>query len=382
MKQILVVGAGREGKGYLGNVFAEGGWKVSFLDKDPAVIDALKTGRYEVMEYRAEDRRCRIVEGYNAYIEDEKYECRNAALNADVITLCLYPKDISEAVHYLLPLLRERAQTLPEKKLTIFPCTNEGGLIPVIDRQLREGLGEKGNAWYENQVILTDTVVRRSVGAESSSSLKLEAGVVCPMLVGAPIFADLTGVPWMQTCNENMELLKELKVHTINTEHATCAYVGYYLGYDTIDDARTNPKIQKICKGVLDEAVPVLAKVYHVSEESLWELAVFPASKDAFHDPITRVAFDPLRKLARHDRLTANACLCLENGVDPVNLIQAMTCGMAYDAPSDPAAQTIQKWILEMGIERATAKVTGLPAEHELIQRVSQAWKKLKEDAN
>ena len=44
MNSILVVGAGKEGKGFLGETFSTDGWKVSFLDKDPKVIEALKKG--------------------------------------------------------------------------------------------------------------------------------------------------------------------------------------------------------------------------------------------------------------------------------------------------------------------------------------------------
>ena len=44
MQSILVVGAGREGKGFLGETFSTDGWQVYFLDKDPEVVNALKSG--------------------------------------------------------------------------------------------------------------------------------------------------------------------------------------------------------------------------------------------------------------------------------------------------------------------------------------------------
>ncbi|MDO4344348.1 MAG: hypothetical protein Q4C50_06045 [Eubacteriales bacterium] len=375
--RILVIGAGREGKGYLGNVFSEGGWEVAFLDRDAAVIKALKKGSYEVMEYRAEDTRKRIVEGYTAFLADKAYGCRPAALEADVIALCLYPADIPEAIEYLLPLLKERAAHLTEKKLTIFPCTNESGQVPLIDRKLRESFEPWEITWYESHVALRDAVVRRPVGAVSSSSLQLEAGVVCPMLVGEPIYADFSGVPWMQTTPEDIDLLKELKVHTINCAHAATAYAGYLKGYQTIDEAAADPQIRSIRDGVLEEAVPVLAKVYGVPLDSLWELAVFPESKEPFSDPIVRVAYDPLRKLARHDRLTANACLCLEHGVDPVNLIQSIANGLAYDASGDEKAQIMQHWIAQLGIGKAAAKVTGLSEDHPVVRRAAAAYHKI-----
>ena len=52
MQSILVVGAGREGKGFLGETFSTDGWQVYFLDKDPGVVNALKTGKYNVTVYQ------------------------------------------------------------------------------------------------------------------------------------------------------------------------------------------------------------------------------------------------------------------------------------------------------------------------------------------
>ena len=49
MQSILVVGAGREGKGFLGETFSTDGWQVYFLDKDPEVVNALKTGKYNCL---------------------------------------------------------------------------------------------------------------------------------------------------------------------------------------------------------------------------------------------------------------------------------------------------------------------------------------------
>ena len=51
MRNVLIVGAGKLGKGFLGEVFdAAKDWKVSFLDKDPRVIENLKKPEgYKVM---------------------------------------------------------------------------------------------------------------------------------------------------------------------------------------------------------------------------------------------------------------------------------------------------------------------------------------------
>ena len=37
MKRVLIIGAGRLGKGFVGETFDNAGWNITFLDKDPRV---------------------------------------------------------------------------------------------------------------------------------------------------------------------------------------------------------------------------------------------------------------------------------------------------------------------------------------------------------
>ena len=47
MKNIVIIGAGKEGKAYLGEVYDGAGWHVTFLDKDNRVVESLKqSGSY------------------------------------------------------------------------------------------------------------------------------------------------------------------------------------------------------------------------------------------------------------------------------------------------------------------------------------------------
>ena len=101
MKQVMIVGAGRLGKGFFGETFDNAGWKIAFLDKDPRVVEELKrTGSYHVEVHRVDSIENRTVSGYEAYVCDENYSCMDAFLNTDVIML-------PRSVHYLL-LLRCR----------------------------------------------------------------------------------------------------------------------------------------------------------------------------------------------------------------------------------------------------------------------------------
>ena len=72
MKNVVIVGAGRLGKGFVGETFDQAGWNITFLDQDRKVIDALnQSGEYRVKVHRVEEIQNRVISGYQAYVCDE-----------------------------------------------------------------------------------------------------------------------------------------------------------------------------------------------------------------------------------------------------------------------------------------------------------------------
>ena len=63
MNHIVIIGAGKEGKAYLGEVYDAAGWNVTFLDKDSRVVEATEGDR-AVPRYGASEGQDR-AEDYN-----------------------------------------------------------------------------------------------------------------------------------------------------------------------------------------------------------------------------------------------------------------------------------------------------------------------------
>ena len=123
MKKVLIVGAGRLGKGFLGEVFAATDWQVSFLDKDAAVIDEMKNG-YTVEIYGVDSICTREVRNYDTYLCSDKHEELSSFLEADIVMLPLYPDDLEDAFQYLLYDLKQQMQNTPDKKLDMVLLTS------------------------------------------------------------------------------------------------------------------------------------------------------------------------------------------------------------------------------------------------------------------
>ena len=136
MGNILIVGAGRLGKGFIGEVFDKANWKISFLDKDEKVIKNLnENGCYYVTVHREDRIEERTISGYKAYTYEDIEKMKEDIISADVIALVLYPEDFHYSIDKISDFLKYRIQKEPNKNLDILCLTNKNYLINGFNEQ-------------------------------------------------------------------------------------------------------------------------------------------------------------------------------------------------------------------------------------------------------
>lgn len=378
MKQVMIVGAGRLGKGFFGETFDNAGWKIAFLDKDPKVIEELKkTGSYHVEVHRVDSIEDRTVSDYEAYVCDEEYSCMDAFLNTDVIMMPLYPKDFKEAGHYLSQCFIEFYKRQPEKKLTAICVTNKNYLIPGIVESFKEKLPDDVKAWFDTNVAIRDSIIRRGTDAATHYSTEIVTMAVASLLIQTPVYNDFSDVEWLEL-NDRIEMLKDLKVFAINGPHASTAFWGYLKGYKTIPESEKDEEIAQIIGQVHQEILDMIEQEYDITKEELDNLENLPTPMGEIPDSIYRVAFDPIRKLSKGDRLAGAAELCLEHGLSYEAIAKGMAAGFAYSEPKDENAVKLQEDVRELGIEEAVHKYTELGKDSPILKKVAEEYKALK----
>lgn len=371
MKHIVIVGAGRLGKGFIGEVFDTAKWKLTFLDKDERVIEKLKeSGVYHVTVHREDRIDEREVKGYDAYACTVEYPCMDAVLEADVIALAVYPGDFTDAANYLGHCLSKRARQNPGKKLNILCLTNKNHMMEQIEADFMNALAdEQTRDWFKANVALRDTIIRRGTDAESNEALQVRSTAVLSLLIQTPLFVDMSEVEWMEPCDK-VKLLKDIKVFIVNGPHVTAAFAGHLKGFDTINQAMHDPECAALIRSVRHEIYEGILREYPITKAELDHLSVFPKAKGEMVDEIFRVAYDPVRKLGRNDRLTGMARICLKNEIEPNAIIHSIANGFAYDNPEDRMAIQIQEDIKACGIRNAVIKYCGLEANHILVDKI------------
>ncbi|MBP1040055.1 mannitol dehydrogenase [Vagococcus sp. BWB3-3] len=380
MKNVMVIGAGRLGKGFVGETFYNAGWQISFLDKDPQVIAALKkTGSYNVKVHTTDQVFTNKITGYQAFETIITPELTSSFLEADLLMCPLYPEDFAEAAAFLGPLFERQAQEKPESKKTIICLTNKNHIIPEIRAHFRANLAtDEVRAWFDQQVVIRDSIVRRSTDAASNDATSLVTTAVASLIIQGPVNVDFSDVDWLDV-RENVEMLKDIKVFTINGPHAATAYMGYLKKYDDIPTAQADPEVAALIKAVHDATVQAVLYEYPVTREEIKELEYLPKAKNEMPDAIFRVGFDPIRKVGPHDRFMGVIALCEKYDINYDGIAQALACAFHYSEESDPAAVQLTKEIKAHGLRPTVAKYIERPVDDVVVDKIVKASEKLQQ---
>ena len=379
MANAVILGAGRLGKGFLGETLANAPrWHTTFLDKDAGVIQKLnETGSYHVQVYRKECIEEQEVSGYEAYETLLEPQDCHAIVYADLLFLSIYPQDFPEAIAYVKEIFKMRAKTNPNQKLSMLCLTNKNGMIPMIQDAFVKDMNEELLSWFMHQVVIRDTIIRRSTDADDHRSLNIRSTAVLSLLIQPPLTIDIADIEWLELCDD-IAMLKDIKVFLVNGPHAASAYLGWYRGYTTINELLEDEDGAAFIQEVTKEIRAGILQQYPISEEQLDKLSVFPKAKGDMPDTVYRVGKDPLRKLSYDDRLCGSARMCKAHHLPYEHIVQAIAYGLLYDEKTDEAAMQMQMLIQEKGIIEAVHQICGFSYQEDLLKEICSWYVRLK----
>ncbi|MCG1023819.1 mannitol-1-phosphate 5-dehydrogenase [Sutcliffiella horikoshii] len=371
----LHYGAGNIGRGFIGALLYEAGYKTTFVDVNSEIVDLIneeKEYRVVLADKTQQELVVRNVSAINSMKDSGGLE--KAIAEADIITTAVGPSILPIIAKSLVSGLRTRLETNKEP-LNIIACENLIGGSSLLKQHVYEGLAPEEIVVFDELFAFPDAAVDRIVPNQTNADKLMvtvepyyewvldESALVgeTPAIEGITFVRDLA--PYI-----------ERKLFTVNTGHATVAYLGYQNGCKTIDEALTNEEVRKVAESALKETGMVLVGKYGFDKKE--HEAYIGKILSRFENPyitddVTRVGRAPLRKLGGNDRLVGPAKQYLELfGHPPANLIKAIAAAITYDVPEDEEAQTIQQLIREKGLQQAITEITGLEADNPITEEI------------
>lgn len=353
--QLLQIGAGNIGRGYMAQLFHEAGYRVVFADAVESIVTAINAaGSYPLRvldAYAGAAREIEIGPVRAVMIQDE------AAFTAEVVAADVLSTAVgvpnlprlAPALAGALVARRERGA----RGIDIFLCEN----TLTAGRDLREAVaaaaepyGDDTVRWIEEHVGFVGTSVARMVPVISK-----ELRSAHPLLVVADAYRPLpydaravrNAVPDLPELSPRTNFPAEVarKLFLYNMCHASLAYLGADRSYTWVHQTLETPELREIFIGAAGEISRALEGEYPgeiTPEQNQAILAdiLVRYGNPLLQDTIARVGRDPARKLSRNDRLVGAALLCERHGIRPDNILRIIAAAFRYrgaDETTEPA---------------------------------------------
>ncbi|MEM1486383.1 mannitol-1-phosphate 5-dehydrogenase [Oscillospiraceae bacterium PP1C4] len=370
-KKAILIGAGKIGRGFIGQVLFDSGYDLVFVDTAKSLVDNINQYReYKVIVLGAQEQEYKIdnVRAYSPI--DEK--AVDEFVEADIVTTAVGPGIISKTADYIARGITKRAATKSEKPLTIIACENiEFGSTKLFE-SIKPLLNDQQMEYCKKYVAFPDAEVSRMViPVEDTNPLTVKVEQYMEWLVDAThLTGDLTKIQGLTLTRNAVAYIKR-KIYTL-TGHAMLGYLGYENGYKYIYQAVYDDSIFETVYKALIESGKGWSMEYGESEEKFNEYITIMLRRFAdvrLKDPCVRICKEPIRKLSQDERFIEPALTALKHGIMPSGIITGIKSVLKFDYAEDEQAVELRKMIKENGLSYILKKICGL-SEDDLLYKL------------
>jgi mannitol-1-phosphate 5-dehydrogenase len=369
--RIVIIGAGKIGCAHVGALFAEAGWQVVLAARSTATAERIQAaGDYTV---RTTDGDAQVIAADGVLIGTEAFD--EAVAAADLMATAVGARNVTALAE---PLARALAQRPADRPIDVW-CVENGDAAPSLATAVREvaerdglTLGPIGIAGAIAWRAVTrgdwKTSARPEFVADSSRALVVDGG---PLVTTAPEIPDVT-----VSADYAQDLMA--KFLGFGAGHAMCAYLGVLRGHTFIHEAISDPLLRPMIQRSLQTSRRSLLSVdvatgADVAQSIEWVITRY--GDTGLGDPLTRVARDPIRKLAPDGPLVGAARLVHRvTGRVPAGFARAIASALAYRNDDDAQARQLREMLARDGLAPVLSEVCGLEPDDPLTREVSRIY--------
>ncbi|WP_066516498.1 mannitol-1-phosphate 5-dehydrogenase [Curtobacterium ammoniigenes] len=377
-RRAVHIGAGKIGRGFVGQFLAASGYDLTFVDVDDRVVTALNDARQFVVHEVGDEPVDHTVTGFRALnSKTDRDAVVRALAQADVVTTAVGARTLP----LVAPLVADGlALRSPEAgTVTVVACENAFNATDSLHASVRRAPSlddREVDAVFANCAI--DRIVPDQsgvLGEHGGLDVVLEPfyeWVIerTPFVGSGAEPPEIDGVTWV----DDLQPFVERKLYTVNTAHATAAYHGFVRGIRLIREALADPVVRPEVDGVLAETTALLVAKHGfdpAEHRRYVEANLARIANPLLPDTTARVGRNPLRKLGRRERFIGPAAQLAERGLPVDHLLGAIRVALAFDDPDDPESIELHALLGSGATAHALTEIlTGLMESHPLFPAV------------
>jgi mannitol-1-phosphate 5-dehydrogenase len=366
-------GAGNIGRGFVGLLLHEAGYDVVFADVNGELIDTLAgASSYRVLTVGDHGSET-VVTGFRAInSQSDQAALIDEIASADVVTTAVGVRILPFVAPAIAAGLVRRASDLPP--LAVMACENAVGASDALAASVRSAVSPDEWDAIDARVVFANTAVDRIVPAQPPGfGIDVMVESFYEWVVDRTAFADVAGgVPPISgaTFVDDLVPYVERKLYTVNTGHATVAYLGWAAGAPTIADAIAIPSVRSGAARALEETSAALVAKHGLDPDALaaYRAKILTRFENVhLRDAVERVGREPLRKLGRYDRFIGPAAELAERGTVPTALLEAIGAALRFDDAADAQSQELGELLRGSSAAEVVTSVTALDPSHPLF---------------
>jgi len=343
--QIVIFGAGKIGRSFIGQLFGCSGFKVVFIDIDPVIIAGLnQQGSYRVIIKGEKDEEI-IVPNVKAISALEKEKVIETVSTAGILAVSVGKNVLKKIIPDIASGLLRRKSNNPGIPLDIILAENMRSAADFVREQLMKNL--PSGFPVDTMVGLVETSIGKMVPIIPQTELEKD-----PLIVFAEpyntLIVDRKGfkspIPEIKGLapKNNIKAWVDRKAFIHNLGHATAAYYGYALHpnavymYEVLEDS----KVLLFTRSVMLQSAEILRAVYPEDftaselEDHIDDLIRRFRNKE-LRDTIFRIGQDLVRKLGTDDRFMGSIHLAMQYRMPYDLILEAMSYGLCFKAKDE-----------------------------------------------
>lgn len=345
IRKIVIFGAGKIGRSFIGQLFGCAGYRVIFVDVDQKTVDLLnekKSYRVLIKDDQESEVRVPNVEAISGLDAGKVAE---AIASCDILAISVGKNALAKVAPTLAAGLQIRYRHHPKSPLDIILAENMLNASSFLRKKLSENLPT--NYPIDQLVGLVETSIGKMVPIIPLAELEKDPLVVFAESYNT-LIVDRKGfkapIPEVNGLapKSNIKAWVDRKAFIHNLGHATAAYYGFYrypeatYMYEILD----NQEVFGFTRQTMMQSATVLQQAYpddftaddltnHIDD------LLNRFQNRALRDTIFRVGHDLHRKLGPDDRFMGAIHLARKTGMAHDRILQAMSYGFFFRAKDE-----------------------------------------------
>lgn len=347
--KLVLFGAGKIGRSFIGQLFSRGGYEVVFIDVYQPVIDELNLRKNYNVVIKSDVETVINIQNVRAVFAGDTEKVLEEIASARIVAVSVGLNGLKSIIPLIANGLVGRYKISNALPLDIIIAENLRNAAEFMNQELKKHLPE--GYPLEERVGLIETSIGKMVPIMLKKDMEADILQVFAEPYNTLILdkrAFKNPIPEIEGLapKENMKAWVDRKLFIHNLGHATAAYLGYLAHpattflYEVLSDSQLKKKV----RNTMLQAADILLKKYP-DEFTLGSLTdhiddlLHRFQNKALGDTLFRIGCDLQRKLATEDRLAGAIHLARELKLHYDLILNALVCGCHFGATDEAGNQ-------------------------------------------